>query len=62
MPSLKQMTSASISILSKNPKGFILVVESGLIDQAHHRGWARKAVSETSAMDEAVNATLEMLK
>lgn len=62
MPSLKQMTSAAISILSKNPKGFILVVESGLIDQAHHRGWARKAVSETSAMDEAVNATLEILK
>lgn len=56
------MTSAAISILSKNPKGFILVVESGLIDQAHHRGWARKAVSETSAMDEAVNSTLEMLK
>lgn len=62
MPSLKQMTSTAISVLSKNPRGFILVVESGLIDQAHHRGWARKAISETSAMDEAVNATLEILK
>ncbi|KAJ6640159.1 Alkaline phosphatase, tissue-nonspecific isozyme, partial [Pseudolycoriella hygida] len=62
MPSLKQMTSAAISVLSKNPKGFILVVESGLIDQAHHRGWARKAISETSAMDDAVNCTLGMLK
>lgn len=62
MPSLKQMTSTAISVLSKNPKGFILVVESGLIDQAHHRGWARKAISETSAMDEAVNSTLEILK
>lgn len=62
MPSLKQMTSAAISILSKNRKGFILVVEGGLIDQAHHRGQARKAVSETSAMDEAVNVTMDMLK
>ncbi|XP_037025611.1 alkaline phosphatase [Bradysia coprophila] len=62
MPSLKQMTLAAVSVLSKNQKGFILVVEGGLIDQAHHRGWARKAVSETSAMDEAVNATLDILK
>lgn len=62
MPSLKQMTSAAISILSKNSKGFVLVVEGGLIDQAHHRGWARKAVSETSALDESVNVTLDILK
>lgn len=62
MPSIEKMTATAISILSKNPKGFILVVEGGLIDQANHRGWARTAVSETSAMDEAVNSTLEMLK
>lgn len=36
-PSLKMMTEAAIKILSKNHNGFVLVVEGGMIDQAHHR-------------------------
>lgn len=62
MPSLANMTGKAIEILSKNRKGFVLVVEGGLIDQAHHRGWARRALSETAAMDEAVKVALERMK
>lgn len=62
MPSLSNMTEKALKILKRNSKGFVLVVEGGLIDQAHHRGWAHKALSETAAMDEAVEKTLHVLK
>lgn len=62
MPTLAEMTEKAIAVLSKNPKGFILVVESGLIDQAHHRGWARRALDETVALDEAVAVTMNMIQ
>lgn len=62
MPSLKNMTIKALEVLKRNENGFILVVEGGLIDQAHHRGWAHRALSETVAMDAAVNATLEIMK
>lgn len=62
MPSLANMTSKAIEILSKNRKGFLLVVEGGLIDQAHHRGHARRALSETAAMDDAVRVAIDLMK
>lgn len=62
MPSLMNMTEKAIKILRKNENGFVLVVEGGMIDQAHHRGNARKALSEVSAMDDAVERTLELMK
>lgn len=62
MPSLATMTEKAIEVLLKSNKGFVLVVEGGLIDQAHHRGWARRALSETAAMDEAVKKSIEVMK
>lgn len=62
MPSLMNMTEKAIKILRKYENGFVLVVEGGMIDQAHHRGNARKALSEVSAMDDAVERTLEVMK
>lgn len=62
MPSLRQMTEKAVQVLLKNAKGFILVVESGLIDQAHHRGWARTAINETAALNDAVETTIDMLR
>lgn len=40
-PSLTEMTEAAIKILSKNPKGFLLFVEGGLIDLANHANNAK---------------------
>lgn len=63
MPSLEEMTRKAIKILSKNNgKGFLLVVEGGMIDQAHHRGWAKKALSEVLGLDAAVNSTVHQMK
>ncbi|KAK3931831.1 Alkaline phosphatase, tissue-nonspecific isozyme, partial [Frankliniella fusca] len=60
MPSLHDMTTTAIKILKKNTNGFVLVVEGGMIDMAHHRGHARQALDETLAMDRAISAVLNM--
>lgn len=62
MPSLGEMTIAAIKVLSNRDNGFILMVEGGMIDQAHHRGNARQALSEVSAFDDAIEKTLDLLK
>ncbi|CAH1127199.1 unnamed protein product [Ceutorhynchus assimilis] len=60
-PSLADMTRAALSILLKNPKGFLLVVEGGRIDHAHHYNNAFRALDETLAMETAVLAALALV-
>jgi alkaline phosphatase len=55
-PSLSEMTVAAIRTLSKNPDGFVLMVESGRIDHANHNGNAFRALDETIALSDAVRA------
>ncbi|XP_015111441.1 alkaline phosphatase [Diachasma alloeum] len=55
-PSLTEMTIKALRILKKNPKGFFLFVEGGRIDHAHHYNNAYRALDETLAMEEAVQA------
>ncbi|MDR2873110.1 MAG: alkaline phosphatase [Xanthomonadaceae bacterium] len=58
-PSLAEMTRAAIKILSRNPNGYVLMVESARIDHAHHAGNAYRALDETIALSEAVQTALE---
>lgn len=60
-PSLEEMTVAAVKILKKSPEGFLLVVEGGLIDYAHHRGHAAQALLETVRFSEAIDATLKLI-
>ncbi|MEA1879650.1 MAG: alkaline phosphatase [Campylobacterota bacterium] len=53
-PTLTQMTKKAIEILQKNTKGFVLVVESGRIDHAHHINNAYNALHDTIAFSNAV--------
>lgn len=59
-PSLVEMTETAIRILSRNPKGYFLMVEGGRIDQALHMNNVEGAIAETSAFDDAVRRALEM--
>lgn len=61
-PSIVEMTEAAIAVLSRNAHGFILMVEGGMIDMAHHRGWARRAVAETAALEAAVQRAKDLLR
>ena len=58
-PSLAEMTEKAIGILSKNPKGFFLMVEGGRIDHAGHERNLSKMVADTLAFDETVKTALD---
>ena len=64
-PSLSEMTKAAIKILDnkKNVEGFVLMVEGGKIDEAHHQNLAKMALEEfvefERAIEEAVNMSNE---
>ncbi|QQS41809.1 MAG: alkaline phosphatase [Acidobacteriota bacterium] len=53
-PSLSEMTGKAIDILSRNDKGFFLMVEGGRIDHAHHEGNAFRALDEAVELSRAV--------
>lgn len=57
-PSLAQMTTKAIDILSKNANGYFLMVEGGRIDHALHGTNAKRALADTIALDEAIKAAL----
>ena len=58
-PSLAEMTAKSIEMLKKNAKGYVLIVEAGRIDHAHHAGNAARALYDTLALSEAVRVAME---
>jgi len=60
-PSLAEMTEVAIKSLSKNKKGYYLMVEAGRIDHGHHAGNAFSALTETAALSAAVKKALELV-
>ena len=60
-PSLAEMTRAAIERLRRiNGNGYVLLVEGGRIDHAHHYGNAHRALTDTIALSEAVQAAADM--
>jgi alkaline phosphatase len=59
-PSLAEMTAKAIEILGSDPQGFLLMVEAGRIDHAHHAGNAYRALGDTIALSDAVRTALSM--
>ena len=58
-PSLSEMTAKAMDILSRNPKGYFLMVEAGRIDHAHHAGNAFRALTDTIELSNAVELARE---
>lgn len=57
-PSLADMTTRAIAMLSGKRQGYVLLVEAGRIDHAHHAGNARRALEDGVAFDAAVAAAV----
>ena len=57
-PSLSELTLAAIHTLSRDPNGFVLMVEGARIDHANHSGNAFRALDETVALSDAVRAAV----
>jgi len=61
-PSLTELTTAALRVLSRSPRGFVLMVEAGRIDHAHHANNAYRALGETLELARAVEAALALTK
>jgi len=57
-PSLAEMVGLAIRRLQRGPEGFLLIVEAGRIDHAHHAGNAYRALTDTVALGQAVQTAL----
>ena len=53
-PSLAEMTDVAIDRLSADTDGFVLMVEAGRVDHAHHGTNAFRALTDMQALNEAV--------
>lgn len=58
-PSIAEMATKAVDILAKNEEGFVLMIEGGRVDHAHHAGNAYRALTDTVAVAEAVKAVYE---
>lgn len=61
-PSLAEMTTKAMDILSQNTNGYFLMVEGGRIDHALHGTNAKRALTDTIAFDDAIKAALDKAK
>jgi alkaline phosphatase len=57
-PSLAEMTAKAIARLQQNDKGYILMIEGGRIDHAHHATNAKRALEDTLEFDDAIKTAL----
>jgi alkaline phosphatase len=57
-PSLSEMTATALAILERQPGGYLLLVEGGRIDHAHHANNAYRALAETVEFARAVELAL----
>ena len=53
-PTLAEMTAKALTIVSRDPDGFFLVVEGGAIDWTAHKGDVAGTLREVQAFDEAI--------
>jgi len=61
-PSLAEMTTKALEVLSKKEQGFFLMVEGGRIDHAAHYYDIGSVISDTLAFDEAVKVVYDFQK
>ena len=57
-PSLTEMTLAALDVLEAGETGYVLMVEAGRIDHAHHFGLAGLALDDAVELDRAVAAVM----
>nr|WP_238934484.1 alkaline phosphatase [Maricaulis parjimensis] len=58
-PSLAEMTRFAIDRLSRNPDGYVLMVEAGRVDHAHHITNAYRALTDMEAFNAAITTALD---
>jgi alkaline phosphatase len=62
VPTLEEMTRAAINVLSKNPRGFFVMVEGGAVDWASHDHNSARKIEEQTDFNNAVKAAVEWVE
>jgi len=58
-PSLAEMTAATIDALAARETGYVMMVEAGRVDHAHHGTNAHRALRDMQALNAAVKTAIE---
>jgi alkaline phosphatase len=61
-PTLAECTEAALCVLSRNPRGFVLLVEGGAVDWASHAGDMDRMLGEQRDFDAAVRITSDWVE
>ncbi|ALP41318.1 alkaline phosphatase [Aeromonas schubertii] len=61
-PSLSEMTVSALKHLKQNKRGYFLMVEGGRIDHALHDTNAKRALVDTVAFNDAIQAAIDEVK
>lgn len=59
-PSLSDMTRVAVEMLEKEENGYVLFIEGGMIDQAHHYNYAQTSLDETKEFSKAIELARQM--
>lgn len=62
VPDLPTLTRAAVSVLARNPEGFLLVVEGGAVDWAGHANDLTRLIQEQIDFNLAVEAVVEWVE
>lgn len=62
VPTLEEMTRASLNILDNDPDGFFLHVEGGAVDWAGHGNWLGRMIEEQTDFNNAVQAVIDWVE
>ncbi|MBI5055578.1 MAG: alkaline phosphatase [Nitrospirae bacterium] len=58
-PTLSESSQAALKVLSKNPNGFVLMIEGGAIDWAAHANNLNQLIGEEKDFDDAVQTVID---
>jgi alkaline phosphatase len=58
---LKELVKIAHAQLSKNPKGYVLIIESARVDHASHMNWALHAFEDMLAFDRALEVSAGLI-
>lgn len=62
VPSLKDMTKASLNILNKDEDGFFIMIEGGAVDWANHANEKGRLIEEQNDFNKSVDAAIEWVE
>lgn len=62
VPTLALMSKAAINVLSRNPKGFFLMIEGGAVDWGNHANQRGRVIEEMIGFNDAVKSVMDWIK